>query len=103
MDRDIQDLIDLYGIHHSPVLDSTPNCDQTNTNQHTLDMDISSPYSSFRPTSLPNIPIPVRTFYLDIKPIPLLNLQVKPTQHLFSPIPEQSHLRKDAGSTNADS
>ena len=196
MDRDLQDLIDLYGLHHSPVLDSTPNSDQTNTNQHILDtdiplhtphledstLDLPSPLLPFtpditrifsfdiqdiidaeqnsslttppaltsedstlsstqptsipeavqnnqellppappktpvdkpedkpskpdkvqfrrpsnhyrpppilpkfkrqqaqRPTSLPNIPIPVRTFYLDIEPIPLLNLQVQPTQ-----------------------
>ena len=76
MDRDIQDLIDLYGIHDSPVLDSTLNCDQTNTNQHILDTDIPlhTPHFEDSALDLPSLLLPftpdiTRIFSFDIQDI----------------------------------
>ena len=76
MDRDIQDLIDLYGIHDSPVLDTKPDCDQTKTDQHILNTDIPlyTPHLEDNALDLPSLLLPftpdiTRVFSFDIQDI----------------------------------
>ena len=73
MDRDLQDLIDLYGLH-SPVLDSTPNCDQTSTTQHILDTDIPLHTPHFEDCTL-DLPSPLLPFTPDITRIFSFDIQ----------------------------
>ena len=67
-------MIDLYGLHHSPVLDSTPNSDQTNTNQHILDMDIPLHTPHFEDSTL-DLPSPLLPFTPEITRIFSFDIQ----------------------------